>query len=276
MRSARGVALGALLWSFAAAALAAAGFTVPPTPTHYVTDVAGTLDADTTKALEDKLGSFERSTGHQVIVYIAQTTGGVPLETWTAETAHTWKIGRKGKDDGAVLFLFMKDHKVRIEVGYGLEGTLTDAAASQIINDQIVPRMKRGAPDDAVTAGVDGMLAAIDPSFATAEPTEESAGAATGDEGPPWFVLAFVALVILMVVGPIVLSIAASIKYGLLFAREGKDAASRDMRKSWLHGFMGSGGGSSSGFSSSSDDSSGGGFDAGGGDFGGGGASGSW
>ena len=90
-------------------------------------------------ALESELESFEATTGHHVVVYIGQTTGDVPLETWTAETASTWKVGQKGKDDGAILFLFMKDHKVRIEVGYGLESTLTDALSKQIIDTVIVP-----------------------------------------------------------------------------------------------------------------------------------------
>ena len=72
------------------------------------------------------------------------------METWTGETADHWKIGRRGHDDGAVLFIFMQDHKVRIEVGYGLESSLTDADSHRIIQDVIVPRMKAGDVDDAV------------------------------------------------------------------------------------------------------------------------------
>ena len=83
-------------------------------------------------------------------------------------------VGAKGKDDGAVLFLFMQDHKVRIEVGYGLESTLTDAPAARIIADTIVPAMKRGDADDAVTDGASAMLAAIDPTYQTLPSTVSS------------------------------------------------------------------------------------------------------
>ena len=96
-----------------------------------------------------------------MIVWIGQTTGDVPLETWTGETADHWKIGHRGRDDGAVLFLFIADHKIRIEVGYGLESALTDADSYRIINEVIRPRMRSGDVDGAVSSGVAAMLTTI-------------------------------------------------------------------------------------------------------------------
>ena len=159
----------------------AADFKVPPTPDRYVTDNANALSSDASSSIENELKAYEHATGHQVIVWIGDTTGDVPLETWTTDTAHQWRIGRRGKDDGAILFLFMKDHHIRIEVGYGLESSLTDADSSRIINDIIRPKMRAGDTDGAVSAGVAAMLKTITPAYAavTAPPS--------GDEGtvPP-------------------------------------------------------------------------------------------
>src|SRR5579864_4859953 len=139
---------------------------IPPRPADYVTDNAGALSAPAAQRVRDELRSYELTTKHHVIVWIGQTTGDVPLEDWTIHAAEQWKVGRKGVDDGAILFMFMRDHKVRIEVGYGLESALTDASAGDIIRDTIVPRMRAGDPDGAVQNGVDRMLLTITPSFA--------------------------------------------------------------------------------------------------------------
>ncbi|MBV8196566.1 MAG: TPM domain-containing protein [Candidatus Eremiobacteraeota bacterium] len=114
----RTAAIAALLCVLPGVA-AAQGFKIPPTPDHHVTDSAGALSSGARAAIENQLQAYESATGHQVVVWVGETTGDVPLETWTGETADRWKIGRRGHDDGAVLFLFMHDRKVRIEVGYG-------------------------------------------------------------------------------------------------------------------------------------------------------------
>src|SRR5258708_30906492 len=93
---------------------------------------------------------------------MGDTTGDIPLEDVTVRAFELWKVGRKGIDDGVVLFFFAKDHKVRIEVGYGLEDKVPDAAASGIIGEVIVPRIRAGDPDGAVTAGVEAVVARID------------------------------------------------------------------------------------------------------------------
>lgn len=274
--------LAALLAPFACIAALAADFPVPPRPTTEVVDSAGALSASARTALESQLESFEASTGHHVVVYIGQTTGNVPLETWTAETAQTWRVGQKGKDDGAVLFLFMQDHKVRIEVGYGLESTLTDANASQIIANAIVPKMRAGDTDGAVAAGVNGMLSAIDPAYGTPASPQPDGSDTTETPINPLFFMG-IALFILTVVFLIFMQIYTAVWYGHLIRREGKDAADKDLRKSWLHVFLLSGatagtGFVGGGFSGGGFSGGGGGFSGGsfGGSFGGGGASGSW
>jgi uncharacterized protein len=275
----------ACVLSLACSAIAvAAEFQVPPTPAHYVNDIAGALSADTRASLENELQAYERSDGHQIVVYIGQTTGDVPLETYTSETADQWKIGHKGKDDGAVLFVFMKDHKMRIEVGYGLEGSLPDADAKRIIDDVMTPRMKAGNVDDAVTAGVAAMLQTITPAY---KPGVEAPPLPSGAPIQGWLILLGIVLFALFIIFMVVMNVYSSMRYGYLIAHEGKDNALRDMKRSWLWffvaaassgssyssgggGFFGGGGGGFGG------GGGGGGFSAGGGSFGGGGASGGW
>jgi uncharacterized protein len=257
-RIAGGFALLALAFTLVARA---ADFAVPPVPHRYVTDGAGVLDDSTRSGLEAELKAYEQRTRHQVIVWIGQTTGDVPLEEWTAETAHTWKIGRKGHDDGVVLFLFIRDHHVRIEVGYGLESALPDATAAQIIDEKIVPAMKADDPNRAVADGTGAILTTITPDFATSlsvatSPPEQlsAESVAHGSRLIVVFAIFFAGFVVMMIF-----------------------LASRMSGSKGRH--AGAGGGSFFSSSSSSDDSSSSSdddFDSGGGDFGGGGASGSW
>lgn len=269
------VALLALVW--AAPALGAAGFTVPPTPDHHVVDTANVLSSDMRASVEDELQAYEKATGHQIVVWIGQTTGDVPLETFTTETAHEWRIGRRGHDDGAILFVFMKDHKLRIEVGYGLEGSLTDADSSRIINDVIRPRMRSNDVDGAVSGGVAAMLKTITPSYAGVTPPPESSesGSSVGG-GIAVAIFAIFGLFMAFVAFLIIMQVLGSIRYGYLVLREGSTKAKADMKRWWFWGTTGFAGGMSS-FGGGGD---GGGFDsgfsAGGGDFGGGGASGGW
>ena len=134
---------------------------IPPSPTTWVTDTAGVISPATREQLESRLTAYNRSTGHQVIVWIGNTTGDAPLEDWTIRAFTAWKVGRKGLNDGVAVFIFMQDRKVRIEVGYGLEPVITDAVASRIARNEIAARMKSGDVDGAVTAGVSALLAAI-------------------------------------------------------------------------------------------------------------------
>ena len=288
-RQLRRIAASALLAVATSFCIAlAADFQVPPRPTTEVVDAAGAMTDGARAALESELETFEAKTGKHVVVYIGQTTGGVPLETWTAETASTWKVGQKGKDDGAILFLFMKDRKVRIEVGYGLESTLTDALSKQIIDTVIVPRLQNGATDAAISEGAAAMLVTIDPSFdPTTKPDEATdASSSSGDDIGFWGYIVGGGFLLfgLYIAFAFFMSIVASIRRGYLIRREGKVAADKDMKRSWLNFWLLSSAASSGsswgggGFFSGGGFGGGGGFSGGsfGGGFGGGGASGGW
>jgi uncharacterized protein len=153
--------------SYAAAALAAvtllrgAETPIPEAPTQWVTDTAGFLSANAVSSLNARLAAYERSTGHQVIVYIAPTTGDTPIEDWTVRAFTKWKVGRKGLDDGLAVFIMPQDRKMRIEVGYGLEPVVPDAIASRVIREVMTPRLQAGRPDDAVKAAIDSLTGVI-------------------------------------------------------------------------------------------------------------------
>ncbi|MDQ2817288.1 MAG: TPM domain-containing protein [Candidatus Eremiobacteraeota bacterium] len=236
---------------------------IPPSPQTWVTDNAGLLSASARQSLDERLATYERSSGHQVIVWIGQTTGDAPLEDWTSRAFSTWKIGRKKLDDGLALFVFTRDHKVRIEVGYGLEGQLTDATASRIIRNDIAPRLKAGDADGALASGVSAMIATIGGGTgdASAQPGADQAGQ-TGDQTDysiDWLVLGIILVFLL-----------------LLFMSSTRSALGRMLIiGSNLSGGFGSRGGW--GFSGGGFGGGGfGGFSGGGGMGGGGGASGSW
>lgn len=242
---------------------------IPARPLDYVTDNAGALSASTADALRTELRTYEQTTGHHIDVWIGQTTGDAPLEDWTIRAAEKWKVGRKGKDDGAILFLFMQDHKIRIEVGYGLESSLTDADASRIINETIRPRMRAGDTDGAVQGGVDRMLTTITPSFAQkighAIATPSPMTKSERDSSAAMAIIAFIVVLFILI------WVIAIFRYLFLLVTKGPKAAAKAMRGTWYFGGTGAGlsfgsGGGGGGFS-------GGSF---GGGFGGGGASGGW
>ncbi len=133
----------------------------PKTPSRWVTDEAGLLSPRVEAALDQRLEGYQQQTGHQVLVWIGKTTAGEPIELFAERAFRQWKVGRAGLDDGAVLFVFADDRTLRIEVGYGLEPTLTDAVASRIIAERITPLLKAGDPDGAISAGVDALVTTI-------------------------------------------------------------------------------------------------------------------
>jgi len=220
---------------------------IPPLPDRWVTDQAGFLSADTVASLDARLAAFERETGHQVLVYVGGTTGGVSIEEWAVKAFEAWKVGRKGLDDGLVLFIMAADRKMRIEVGYGLEDRVPDIRAYQIINEILVPGFRSGSQDAAVSQAVTSLLSLI---------SGRDEGAAPPGQNPPsglrrgqsvvntvFVVVAFVFFLILLITHP-------SLALWLLI--------------NIISGGRGGGGGG------------GGGFSGGGGRSGGGGASGSW
>lgn len=161
-----------------AAILYGAETPIPEAPTQWVTDTANFLSPQTVNALNVRLWHYAQTTGHQVIVYIAPTTGGVPIEDWAVRAFEKWKVGRKGLDDGLALFIMPQDRKVRIEVGYGLEPVIPDAIASRVINEVMVPQIQAGKPDEAVTAAIDSLTSVIDKQPGAFPPAQQPAPAA--------------------------------------------------------------------------------------------------
>src|SRR5690242_2358168 len=156
--------------------LHAAETPIPPVPTRWVTDTAHFMSPQAAAALDSQLQSYERSTGHQLIVYIGQTTGDAPIDDWAVKAFQNWKVGRKGIDDGLVLFIMAADRKLRFEVGYGLESTVPDVTASRIINDVIVPRIRSGDQDGGVAAGMDAVMTVIGGGAVPAAPGQAQRG----------------------------------------------------------------------------------------------------
>jgi len=161
VRSWRAAILTAILFAATAVTLLASVTPIPPTPTRWVTDTAGFLSPQTADSLDRRLQAYQQQTGHQILVYIGKTTGDDPIDDWAVRAFQQWKVGRKGIDDGLVLFIMAQDRRLRFEVGYGLEGDLPDALAGRIINEIIVPRIRAGDQDGAVTAGIDAVAGVL-------------------------------------------------------------------------------------------------------------------
>ncbi|HEX3696031.1 MAG TPA: TPM domain-containing protein [Polyangia bacterium] len=244
----RAVAFAFALTATVATSAVAATPAIPDMPTAFVTDRAGLLSANVVGKLSTRLAAYQTATGHQILVYVDHTTAGIPIEDWATKAFEKWRVGRRGFDDGAIVFLFVDDRRLRIEVGYGLEGQVPDALAGRIINEEIAPRLKAGDGDGAVTAGVESLIAAIG---------GDPGGAA--NQGPlptpiPGWLLVVGGILVALMIGGLVThpALAAWLLINIASGRGGRGG-----------GFSGGGFG-------------GGGFSGGGGRSGGGGASGSW
>ncbi|MGP8200436.1 MAG: TPM domain-containing protein [Limisphaerales bacterium] len=134
---------------------------IPPAPARYFNDYAQVVNAATADQFNTQLENFERSTGNQVLVAIyPKIQSDSSIDDYTIRVARSWKVGQKEKNNGAVLFVFIADRKMFIQVGYGLEGTLPDAICKQITEYEIKPRFKAGDYAGGLTAGVNAILAA--------------------------------------------------------------------------------------------------------------------
>ena len=158
MNAARASLLALLLcWVSVALAVVA----VPPLVGRVV-DQTGTLSSGDIASLNQAIRAFEARKGSQIAVMIAPTTEGEAIEQFSLRVAETWKIGRKKIDDGAVLVIAKNDRHLRIEVGYGLEGALTDVTTKRIIDEEITPKFKTGDFAGGVSAGINKMIRVID------------------------------------------------------------------------------------------------------------------
>jgi uncharacterized protein len=243
--------------AFAGAALAAA-LTFPPL-TGRVVDDAGILSSDTQQRLTGILAQLEQKTGDQIVVVTLKSLQGQDIAVYGYQLGRAWGIGQKKKNNGAILIVVPSEHKVRIEVGYGLEGELTDAASRVIIENAILPQFRAGNYDAGVEQGTAEIVrllggSAVDLSKVPQAPQPEH----QDKSGIPWGVIAFILVWIIFSRGW---------WWPLLFLG-GSRRRSGFGGSSWGGGGFGDSGGSFGG--------GGGGFSGGGGSFGGGGASGSW
>jgi uncharacterized protein len=126
-----------------------------------VVDDAHLLDARTAAAVDSQLKAYEEKTGRQLVVLTLPSLDGEALEDFSIKVARTWRIGRKGKDDGILLLVARDDRKVRIEVGYGLEGDLPDALCGRIIRGVMIPRFRAGDYSGGVEAGVNAIIGTL-------------------------------------------------------------------------------------------------------------------
>jgi len=278
---------------------------VPPLSGRVV-DTTGTLSSDDVATLSRRLLDFEKRKGSQIAVLMVPTTQPETIEQYSIRAAEAWKIGRKKIDDGALLVIAKNDHKLRIEVGYGLEGALTDVTSRRIIDEVIAPHFKTGDFSGGISAGLTRMIVVVDGEPLPAPAPEASHG--SDDLGMfllnpfnpftilfvlavagisrnllgrlagsimaggiiaavVWFILGSIAIGVL--VGGIISVLSFFVEIASpsqLGTRPGRGG--RRGGDGWSGGWSGGGGWSSG---SSSSDSGGG-----GGSFGGGGASGSW
>lgn len=253
-------------WAIAFCLFAATVFggeTIPPKPDRYFNDFAGVAPPSVVASLNDKLHRFEQTTGNQVLVAVyPKMQSDSSIADYTVRVARAWEVGQKGTNNGAVLFVFVQDRQMFIQVGYGLEGALPDALCKRITEFEIKPHFKTGDYAGGLSAGVDAILAATQHEY-------KGTGAARGDRpasgGFGVGVSVFFILIVLLV-----------------------SVLSNRRRKGWIissGGYRGYGGGwggwSGGGWTSGGSGSSGGGwggggFSSGGGSFGGGGAGSSW
>lgn len=272
---------------------------VPPKPLDIpVVDQTNTLTADQKTQIASLIATERTQSGNQIAVLIVSSLEGEPIENYSLEVARKWGVGTKERNSGVLLIVAKDDRRLRIEVGYGLEGALTDIRSGQIIRDRITPEFKQGKYYEGIRSGVEGIISAIhgevDPNLST-KPTSEKGFSVPWEaiaaalffipqwlgsilaRTKSWWAGGIIGIILGVIVGVIfgfmligVLSIIALTVVGLLFDR----AVSRNYQKHfreggapswWAGGTSLGGGGGSDGF---------GGF--GGGGFGGGGASGDW
>jgi uncharacterized protein len=228
--------------------------TLPPPPAAYFNDYAGVVSAADAQRLDAKLRQLADETSTQVVVAVFKNLPSPSLEDFTVRTAQSWRVGRKDWDNGAILFVFVDDHKMRIETGYGLEGALPDQLAGRILDEQVRPRFRAGDWTGGLEAGIDGIVAATRGEYKA--PPKPKPG---------------VAIVPLLLIAFFVILLVWLASQGSRNAQVGRTYGSRG----WRGGGGGWGGGSSWGGGGWSG-GGGGGFSGGGGSFGGGGASSSW
>lgn len=233
---------------------------IPPAPALYFNDYANVTRPETAARLNQTLEDFERQSSCQIVVAVfpkLQTDSA--MEDYTVRVFRAWGVGQKDKNNGAVLFVFVQDHKMRIATGYGLEGALPDAICKRILDDEITPRFKQGDYDGGLSAGVAAMIAAAKGEY-------KGTGTTVADSG-----LSIINDVIPVIIVLLIIAIFLAARSSRGGRGGGWTFTSGGYGGGGFGGFGGGGGGG--GFSGGG---GGGGFSGGGGSTGGGGASGGW
>lgn len=247
-------ALAIAVASVATLAAPATAKTTFPDFTAPVVDAAKVVPDDAEQRIDAELLAYQQRSSNQIAVAVVKTTGDKSLEDYSIDLARKWRVGKEGKDNGVLVLIVYDEHKLRLEVGRGLEGDLTDLQSGRIIREQMTPRLRDGDVGGAIEAATQSIRVVLGDTSAV-EPAPLVQPAPTEDTGFPLGAL------------PILIFFGISMLSGL---------GRRRRRFGWMtplvYGTMFSGSGGSS-----SSSSSGGGFSGGGGGgFGGGGASGSW
>ncbi len=255
----RVAALLVVLFAWMALAIPATAAPTFPPLTGRVTDAAHILPPDTVAALDAKLASLQATTTTQLVVATVPDLQGLEIEDYGYQLGRAWGIGQKGQNNGAVLIVAPNERKVRIEVGYGLEGVLTDALTSQIIRTTIIPHFKAGDMAGGVAAGTDVLVQLLQlppdqqaraAQAAAAAPVRHHGGSSAGSI--IWLIIILIWLFV-----------------SISRRRRGLSSGPVIIWGPGMGGWGGGGGGGGGGWG-------GGGFSGGGGSFGGGGSSGSW
>ncbi|MCF8259249.1 MAG: TPM domain-containing protein [Melioribacteraceae bacterium] len=228
----------------------------PPQLSKYATDLTSTLSSREVEVLNQDLAMFYDTTSTQVVFLMIPELEDYPIEMFANETAEKNKIGTKGNDNGVLFLVSKNDRKMRIEVGYGLEGALPDALASSILRNEVGPNFKRGDYFRGIASGVIAIKAATQGEYSresTRKKRDKDGGGGIGS---------FIYLILFILV--------------MIFSRRGRGGGGGGLGTAILLGSILGSGGRSSGGGFGGGSGGFGGFSGGGGGFGGGGASGSW
>lgn len=256
-----------------ACVLAAAGIAaerIPPAPARFVTDETRTLSAATVGRLDARLEQYERESSNQILVALfARMETDSSVEDYTVRVAESWRVGQKGKNNGAVLFVFKQDRQIYIQVGYGLEPTLTDATSHDIVENILKPRFRAGDFDGGVSAAIEAMIAATRGEFKGTGRTRAEGYRPNSARGGLVFLAVAIGIPLLFVLiirqalrGPLVIGGPRRHRPGTWWDNSGSGGWGGRSSGGWGGGGWSGGGG--------------GGFSGGGGSFGGGGAGGKW
>ena len=265
---------------FLLAGMAAADEVAIPPLSARVTDLTATLTPEQKSSLEARLAAFEQQKGSQIAVLLVPTTKPEAIEQYAIRVAESWKLGRKGIDDGALVLMATQDREVRIEVGYGLEGVIPDVTAKRVIEEVMIPYFRTGDVAGGLNAGIERLIGLVD-GEPLPPPKQQTASGGSFDK---FFPIVFIAAIVIGgllraifgkvlggvatggIVGVLVWLLGAGIFFALALAVMAFIFTLGGGRGFHGGGLGGIGGG---GFG-------GGGFGGGGGGFGGGGASGRW